>query len=434
MSRKIAKLLSAMLLALAIAVTQIPVSDAQASVVVSSDFQTDGTKLLKYTGTAQTVSVPDGIKEIGEEAFSGNDDLIQIDLGDQVEKIDYRAFADCGSLRTVRCGNGMQEIGMGAFSNDTSLVNMSLGDQVKEIGSGAFAGCSSLKSVELSAGNTYLSYSNGVIYDDEQKIIYALLPGYEKEAFTLPSTVEEIKGYAFWGNPYLSYVKLDSALTNIPAYAFSNCMNLQEVSISLPVRTIEADAFQDCVNLAKVNLPESINNIHGTAFDGCSKVEFETVPGTYGAAYAADRKAAQADTVEYEETGDTQVVSPDAVTGNADAQSTGTDEAADGQPSASPPPLPSPSPSATVPPEVHVVQGSYNSERLLGESSIVAGKAVVFIDNKQSDVVAGNNGKVNLQDAANTDNNSGDTEGLGVFTGTECRKRKGFSKVYSSRG
>ena len=46
MSRKIAKLLSTMLLALAIAVTQIPVSDAQASVVVSSDFQTDGTKLL----------------------------------------------------------------------------------------------------------------------------------------------------------------------------------------------------------------------------------------------------------------------------------------------------------------------------------------------------------------------------------------------------
>lgn len=420
MSRKIAKLLSAMLLALAIAVTQIPVSDAQASVVASSDFQTDGTKLLRYTGTAQTVSVPDGIKEIGEEAFSGNDDLIQVDLGNQVEKIDYRAFADCGSLRTVRCGNGVQDIGMGAFSNDTSLVNVSLGDQVKDIGSGAFAGCSSLKSVDLSAGNTYLSYSNGVIYDDEQKIIYALLPGYEKEAFTLPSTVEEIKAYAFWGNPYLSYVKLDSALTNIPAYAFSNCMNLQEVSIPLPVRTIEADAFQDCVNLTKVNLPESVNNIHDTAFDGCSKVEFETVPGTYGATYAADRKASQADNVEYEETGDTQVVSPDAVTGNADTQSTGTPDAAAAQPSASP--------SATVPPEVHVVQGSYNSEKLLGESSIVAGKAVVFIDNKQSDVVAGNNGKINLQDAAATDNGEGDSESLGSVLAQNAEKGKDFPK------
>lgn len=421
MSRKIAKLLSAMLLALAIAVTQIPVSDAQASVVASSDFQTDGTKLLRYTGTAQTVSVPDGIKEIGEEAFSGNDDLIQVDIGDQVEKIGYRAFADCGSLRTVRTGNGVQEIGMGAFSNDTSLVNVSLGDQVKDIGSGAFAGCSSLKSVNLSEGNIYLSYSNGVIYDDEEKILYALLPGYEKEAFTLPSTVEEIKGYAFWGNPYLSYVKLDSALTNVPAYAFSNCMNLQEVSIPLPVRTIEADAFQDCVNLTKVNLPESINNIHDTAFDGCSKVEFETVPGTYGASYAADRKASQADNVEYEETGDTRVVSPDVVTGNTDDESTSVPDTADGQPSESP------TPSATVPPEVHVVEGSYNSEKLLGESSIVAGKAVVFIDNKQSDVVAGNNGKVNLQDAAEADN-SGDTESLGSLLAQNAEKGKDFPK------
>ena len=69
MSRKIAKLLSALLLATAVAVTQIPVSDVEA-VATSSDFQMDGTKLLRYAGTAEVVSIPAGVKEIGEDAFA----------------------------------------------------------------------------------------------------------------------------------------------------------------------------------------------------------------------------------------------------------------------------------------------------------------------------------------------------------------------------
>jgi hypothetical protein len=59
MSRKIAKLLSALLLASALAVTQIPVSDVEAT--SASDFQMEGSKLLKYAGTAEVVSVPDGV-------------------------------------------------------------------------------------------------------------------------------------------------------------------------------------------------------------------------------------------------------------------------------------------------------------------------------------------------------------------------------------
>ena len=167
MNKKIAKTLSALLLVTAIAVTQIPASDVEA-VAPSSDFEMDGTKLMKYSGTAEVVSVPDGVKIIGEEAFVGNDNLIKVTIGDDVESIGYRAFADCDNLRTITVGDGVEEIETAAFSNNKELVNVTLGANVKKLGSGVFAGCSQLKDLSISEDNSYLFYSNGILYDVKQ--------------------------------------------------------------------------------------------------------------------------------------------------------------------------------------------------------------------------------------------------------------------------
>lgn len=383
MNRKVAKILSALLIAVAIAVTQIPVSDVEA-VAPASDFQMEGNKLLKYTGTAEVVSIPDNVKEIGEEAFADNDNLVKVTIGGQVEKVGYRAFADCDNLRTIQVGDSVEELETAAFSNNRELRNVNLGAGLKKIGSGVFAGCSQLSELSLSENNSYLAYSDGALYDDEKKILYALMPDYEKEAFTVPETVEEINAYAFWGNPYLKHVTIDSNLSSIPAYAFSNCMNLDSVTIPLPVRSIEAKAFEDCVNLSTVTLPDSMSNIHTTAFDGCSNVEFEATPGTYGAEYAALRKASEVERIEYEDVQDSQVISADEITGDTEQNQTPEKETNETEAT------PQPEDTGTMPPESPTtINGSSGSGRLLGESSIVAGRAVVFIDNAQP--MAGSN-------------------------------------------
>ena len=384
MNKRIAKCLSALLLAAAVAVTQVPVSDVEA-VSTTSDFQMDGTKLMKYTGTAEVVSIPGDIKEIAEEAFAGNDYLVKVTIGGDVEKIGYRAFAECEDLRTVEVGDTVTDIETAAFSNNPSLAHVSLGAGVKNLGSGVFAGDSLLHSVSVSENNPYLSYSDGALYDDEQTILYAFMPDYDKEIVTLPATVDEVKAYAFWGNPYIEYIRIDSALKNISAYAFSNCMNLKEVTIPLAVRSIEAKAFEDCVNLQSVTLPDSINMIHDTAFDGCSVVEFSATPGTYGADFIASRKAEEVEDVEYQDVQDSKVISAD-----NEEDTGGTDTITDSE-NTTP---------TQAPVSVNTVTGSYSSERLLGQSSIVAGRAVIFIDNKGTDVVSGNNG-ISVDNKAN---------------------------------
>ncbi|MDE7404205.1 MAG: leucine-rich repeat domain-containing protein, partial [Lachnospiraceae bacterium] len=135
MNRKIFKSLSALLLLTAIAVTQVPVSDVEAvTVAIESDFEMDGDKLMKYTGTAEVVSIPVGVKVIGEEAFAGNDHVIKVVVDEEVESIGYRAFADCDNLRTIVVGDGVEKIGTAAFSNDKELINVTLGAGVKSLG------------------------------------------------------------------------------------------------------------------------------------------------------------------------------------------------------------------------------------------------------------------------------------------------------------
>ncbi|MBS7339954.1 MAG: leucine-rich repeat domain-containing protein [Lachnospiraceae bacterium] len=365
MNRKIAKILSVLLLLTAIAVTQVPVSDVEA-VAPASDFQMEGSKLLKYTGTAEAVSIPADIKSIGEEAFAGNDDLIKVTIEGDVEYIGYRAFAECDNLRTILVGDNVETIDTAAFSNNKELVNVTLGAGVKELGTGVFAGCSQLKDLTLSEDNPYLHYSNGILYDDEETIVYALMPAYEKGAYTLPGTVKEIRGYAFWGNPYLEKVTLGSRLSEVPAYAFSNCMNLKEVEIPLPVRGIGAKAFEDCVNLEMVTLPDSMAQISDSAFDGCPNVQFTATPGTYSAEFAATLQKTEVDEVEYEDVQDSQVIAADEVSGDHTSEE-------------------SPSPEPTMEVETQTV----NNLTLLGQSSIVAGRAMIFIDNGQSNVRSG---------------------------------------------
>ena len=73
MSRKLAKFFGVLLTVIALAVTQIPVSDVEAE-VTASDFQMEGNILIKYRGTEKDVSVPDTVEIIGESAFEDNDD------------------------------------------------------------------------------------------------------------------------------------------------------------------------------------------------------------------------------------------------------------------------------------------------------------------------------------------------------------------------
>lgn len=357
----------ALLLALAVAVTQIPaeqvVADTKPTQSQDTDFQMNGTTLVKYTGTAQTVSVPASVTAIAAEAFAGNTEMEKLIFkGNQLESIAYRAFADCTGLEEVRIPDTVTELGNGAFSNCTSLEKVTLGTEVRNLGIGVFAGCSALEKMEIATDNTYLKMDDNCLYSKDGTILYLVLPGREKESYSMPSTVVDIAEYAFWDCRNIKSISLSNNLEEIPDYAFANCKSLTAISIPYSVKTIGIKAFSDCVNLETASIPSTVSYIHGTAFDGCAKLKIAAEKGSYAAEYYTEwLKNNQA---EYEDTG-----------------STGTDSE---QTEATPKPQE---------PDNGIV---------LGSTYVVANRAVVFIEDND-DLVYGEEGDSSFDSEVSAD-------------------------------
>ena len=71
------------------------------------------------------------------------------------KKIEDFEFANDEYLTEYVIPDGVKEIGVDAFSGCTNLQSVTIPDSVKEIGGYAFAGCTSLKSVTIPRGCKY---------------------------------------------------------------------------------------------------------------------------------------------------------------------------------------------------------------------------------------------------------------------------------------
>lgn len=303
MGKMIRKLIGTLLLVTAIVVTQIPVSGVEAEEPSAApEFQMDGTTLVKYNGTAEDVSVSNQVKRIEAEAFAGNDSVRHITVGSAVEVIGARAFSECMNLQSVTVPDSVEIIENAAFSGCPSLRSVSVGKGLKSLGNGAFAGDYSLASVDFDSSNPDFVCDDGAIYNKKGwDVLYQVLSGRKGDSYSMPSSVNKIRPYAFWGDYNLQNVSISSNVAEITGYAFSNCKNLKDVSIPYSVKSIDMKAFEDCVRLRDITIPISVSAIHVTAFDGCTKLMIHAEAGSYAKRFADSLVLDDIDVSEYEE-------------------------------------------------------------------------------------------------------------------------------------
>ena len=101
--------------------------------------------------TVTSVTLPDTVKVIGENAFSGCISLQSAELG-QVEVIDRYAFDSCTALQTVVFGDSLKRIEACAFSYCETLPYIEFPESLESIGDRAFYCCPALKEMHLPAG------------------------------------------------------------------------------------------------------------------------------------------------------------------------------------------------------------------------------------------------------------------------------------------
>ena len=77
----------------------------------SQDFVIKNGVLTRYKGHGGDVTLPEGITEIGEDAFYGRTMLTSVAIPEGVTKIGAEAFEGCTSLTSVTVPKSVTEIG-----------------------------------------------------------------------------------------------------------------------------------------------------------------------------------------------------------------------------------------------------------------------------------------------------------------------------------
>ena len=259
----------------------------------------------------KSVSLPDGLTSIGNNAFSGCTSLTSVTIPDSVTYIGYDAFFGCTSLTSVAISDSVTSIGYDAFSGCTSLSSVTIPDSVTSIGNGAFSGCTSLTAINVAEGNTAYVSENGVLFNKSKTSLIQYPAGKTDSAYTIPDSVTSIGYYAFLSadslksievsgnNPNFSsrsgclYDKTGMTLRVCPAGlgtftvgkdvasvysgAFSG-NNLNEVVFSEGASaTLGEGAFYDCMNLKKIVIESNANVVFNVMSIGFLDSEKHTI-------------------------------------------------------------------------------------------------------------------------------------------------------------
>ena len=130
------------------------------------------------------------VTSIGESAFQRTD-ITSVTIPDSVKNIDNNAFKSCDSLKSVSIGNGVTSIGELAFCYCDRLDSVIIGNSVKSIGARAFRG-TALTSITIPGSVTSIGDDVFQLCESLTSVIFER-PN-ERQRLEIESSFAEISG------------------------------------------------------------------------------------------------------------------------------------------------------------------------------------------------------------------------------------------------
>ena len=204
----------------------------------------DKIEILRYTGEAETLIIPEKIEghyviSIGANAFSRNETLKEVIVPKEVTAIGNYAFGECTNIQRVSLPDGLSSLGDLAFQGNVKLQNIVLPDGLVHIGINPFDRCDSLAEIVFSGDNPYYFTEEGVLFDRRNTTLTSYPAGKTDTEYVIPEWVTEIALAAFSENNYLKEITIQDAVAVMNGNPFCGCLSLTKINISLFNRVFE---------------------------------------------------------------------------------------------------------------------------------------------------------------------------------------------------
>ena len=226
------------------------------------------------------------VESINEYAFTSNETIQSLELGNNIVSIGAHAFSNCPNLSgSLILPDSLETIGQFAFMHCQNLNGTLYVPNNVDIGNNAFNQCNFSK----------IEYAEGTTLIDDSIFLSSNLKEFEipdtvttigndtfnntgiSGALTIPDGIEHIGDNAFAGCEGITSVYLPESVVSVGTGVFDGCSSLTSMTIQGSFGAISDRMFQDCVSLEEITVPEGITSIGSMAFSGCTAVTSVTI-------------------------------------------------------------------------------------------------------------------------------------------------------------
>ena len=298
---------------------------------------TIGYQALKNSTELTSVSLPNTIEYMSNEAFAGCTSLTTLTIPPSIFSIYNYVFKGCTGLTSITCmrpdprstntnnfdadtyANATLYVPKGSLSSYQNTAPWSSFANIQEsdvfIVDGIYYRIIGTNKVEVTYKERLENYYKGsvnipsvvsfggVTYNVTGIGNSAFTYSTELTAVTIPNSVTSIGYGAFYGCSTLPSIIIPNSVTNmgmmvfqncqalssvtlsnnlnrLPQQAFDSCSSLTSISIPSSVKSIDPFAFYHCTNLRTVLLNEGLENIYDDVFSGCDRLTELNIPAS----------------------------------------------------------------------------------------------------------------------------------------------------------
>lgn len=242
-------------------------------------------RLIAYVPTLKDkeYEIPQGIKIIGDSAFSCAMHLENIIIPESVEYIGSEAFRYCFDLDRLTLPNSIISLGENLFDGLNSEIIVSPDHPTLSCVNGNL-----ISKEEHKLIHCYLKISDYYVIPQEVEIIGAgALANKQVTKITIPDGVKQIGKSAFSECTRLKTINLPDGIMYVADSLFMKCKSLTSIQLPEGITRIGNKAFAECENLSSINIPDGVTYIGNDAFAFCKNLSSISIPN--GVTYIGDR-------------------------------------------------------------------------------------------------------------------------------------------------